>query len=37
MALQKNMSFRGKTALLVDPDPVFSALLADHMKAIMYR
>ena len=37
MTLQKNMDFHGKTALLVDPDPVFSALLANHLKKNGFR
>lgn len=37
MKRQENTIFRGKTALLVDPDPVFSAQLADHLKGFGFR
>ena len=37
MKRQENVIFRGKTALLVDPDPVFSAFLADHLKEFGFR
>lgn len=36
--MKKNkMEFRGKNALLVDPDPVFSSQLASHLESLGFR